>query len=72
MLYALAPELTVRYMGTAMDAHIGGSADLQLRVAMMSGNPLLVGLWRDREDLCEELKKRCIMRLMSTERIFVR
>ena len=28
MLYALAPELTVRYMGTGMDAHIGGSAEL--------------------------------------------
>jgi alpha-galactosidase len=58
MMYALAPELTVRYMGTGMEAHIGGSIDLQARVAFMSGNPCIIGLWRDKEDLCPELRER--------------
>jgi alpha-galactosidase len=58
MMYALAPELTVRYMGTGMEAHIGGSVDLQARVAFMSGNPCIIGLWRDKEDLCPALRER--------------
>jgi alpha-galactosidase len=58
MMYALAPELTVRFMGTAIDAHIGGSVDLLARVAFMSGNPCISGLWRDREDFCLSLRDR--------------
>ncbi|NLE28825.1 MAG: alpha-galactosidase [Phycisphaerae bacterium] len=58
MMYALAPELTVRLMGTAMDAHLGGSLDLQIRVAFLSGNPCVVGLWTDKEDMYPELRER--------------
>jgi len=80
MQYALAPELTVRYMGTGMDAHIGGSADMQLRAAFLSGNPCLIGTWRDQEDLnaalltrirrAAELFRRHVRPLLGTCRVF--
>jgi alpha-galactosidase len=58
MMYALAPELTVRYMGTGMDAHVGGSLEMQLRIAVLSGNPCFIGLWVDKEEIRPDLRDR--------------
>ncbi len=58
MMFALAPELTVRLAGTAMDSHVGGSLDLQLRVAILSGNPVITGLWVDQDEMSVELRDR--------------
>lgn len=58
MLQAMPPELTVRLVGTAMDSHVGGSVDMQLRVAILSGNPCFSGLWVDPEDMVPQLRDR--------------
>jgi alpha-galactosidase len=55
---ALTPELTARTFGVCMDSHIGGSLDMQLRATFMCGNPCVVGVWHDREDLCTLLRDR--------------